>query len=106
MNAPCFDGTDLLVAADCTAFSFGAMHEKFIKGRTTIIACPKLDRANYVEKLTQIFAGNDIRSITVVRMQVPCCGGLDYMVRLAVQNCGKDIPVETVIIGMDGKIKA
>lgn len=105
VNSPSFDGADLLIAADCTAFACASVHERFIKGKTTLIGCPKLDKVNYAEKLVAIFAGNDIRSVTVLRMQVPCCGGLDYMVRLAAQNCGKDIPVETVIVGMDGSIK-
>lgn len=99
-----FDGADLLIAADCTAYSYGAFHEEFIKGRTTLIACPKLDHVNYTEKLTEILRQNDVRSVTLTRMQVPCCGGLAFMLGEAVKNCGKDIPVRTVTIGMDGRI--
>ena len=99
-----FDGADLLIAADCTAYSYGAFHEDFIKGRTTLIACPKLDHVNYAEKLAEILKQNDIKSVTLTRMQVPCCGGLAFMLGEALKRCGKDIPVKVVTIGMDGRI--
>ena len=104
VNAPWFDGADLLIAADCTAYAYGDFHREFIQGRATLIACPKLDMVNYAEKLTQIFEGNDIRSITVVRMTVPCCGGLPYAVKTALERSGKDIPLNIVTISPDGKI--
>ena len=99
-----FDGADLLIAADCCAYSYGAFHEDFIKGKTTLIGCPKLDHVNYAEKLTEILRQNDIRSVTLTRMQVPCCGGLAFMLGEALRNCGKEIPVKVVTIGMDGRI--
>ncbi len=104
VRAPYFDGADLLIAADCTAYAFGSFHETFIRGRTVLIACPKLDGVNYAEKLAAILAGNDIRTITLVRMQVPCCGGLERMLQAALENSGRKIPMKTVIIGMDGSI--
>ena len=103
-NAPWLQGADLLIAADCTAYAYGNFHDKFMRNKVTIIACPKLDMVNYAEKLTAIFTENDIRSITVVRMQVPCCGGLPFAVRTAIENCGKDIPLEIVIIDPKGNI--
>ena len=103
-NAPWLQGADLLIAADCTAYAYGNFHDKFMRDKVTIIACPKLDMVNYAEKLTAIFTENDIRSITVVRMQVPCCGGLPFAVRTAIENCGKDIPLEIVIIDPKGNI--
>ena len=103
-NASCFDGADLLVAADCTAYAYGDFHNEFIRGRITLIGCPKLDAVDYAEKLTQILAGNQIRSITLVRMEVPCCGGLGLAVRKAVQASGKDIPYSTVIVSADGRL--
>ena len=102
--SPVFRGADLLVAADCTAYAFAGFHERFIAGRTVIIACPKLDAMDYSEKLQQIFMLNDIRSITVTRMQVPCCGGLVRMVESALERSGKDIPLEVVTISNNGKI--
>ena len=104
VNAAFFAGADLLIAADCTAYAYGNFHNDFMKNKVTLIACPKLDAANYAEKLTQIFEQNDIRSITVTRMTVPCCGGLPFAVRTALQNCGKDIPVQVVTLSPDGKI--
>ena len=104
VRAECFDGADLLIAADCTAYAYGNFHADFIQGRTTLIACPKLDHVNYAGKLTEILQNNDIRSVTLVRMQVPCCGGLAFMLGEALRNCGKEIPVKVVTIGMDGKI--
>ena len=103
-NAPWFQGADLLIAADCTAYAYGNFHRDYIRDRVTIIACPKLDMVDYTEKLTQIFSENDIRSITVVRMQVPCCGGLPYAVKNALEASGKDIPLEVVVLSSGGKI--
>ena len=103
-NAPYFDGANLLVAADCTAYAFGNFHEKFIQGRVTLIGCPKLDDVDYAEKLTAIFRENDIRSVTVVRMEVPCCGGMEKAVTSALQASGRQIPVQVVTISVNGKI--
>ena len=103
VNAPYFDGADLLIAADCTAYAYGDFHNEFIHGRITLIGCPKLDAADYSEKLAQIFQGNQINSITVVRMEVPCCGGMVQAVKRAIQASGKDIPCSVVIISADGK---
>ncbi len=105
VNAPYFDNADLLIAADCTAFAYGAFHDEFIKDRITLIGCPKLDDIDYSEKLAAIFGGNRIRSITVVRMEVPCCGGLQYAVTNALAKTGKDIPLNVVTVGIDGKLK-
>jgi NAD-dependent dihydropyrimidine dehydrogenase PreA subunit len=102
--APYFAGADLLVAADCTAFAYGNFHAEFIKGRVTIIGCPKLDGIDYAEKLEVILSQNDIHSITVTRMSVPCCGGLENAVRRALDASGKDIPLRVVTISTDGKI--
>lgn len=102
--APCFDNADLLIAADCTAYAYGGFHTEFIAGKTVLIACPKLDGMDYSEKLAQIFTENRIRSITITRMTVPCCGGIDIMVRRAARNCGREIPLQTVIIAPDGSI--
>ena len=99
-----YDGADLLIAADCTAFAHGDFHRRLIRGRVVLIGCPKLDAVSYAEKLAEIFAGNDIRSITVARMTVPCCGGLPMAVRNALQMSGKKIPLETVVIDTDGRI--
>ena len=104
IQAPYFDGADLLIAADCTAYAHGAFHERFIKGRAVVIGCPKLDGVNYAEKLAAILQANDIKSITLTRMLVPCCGGLEYMAREALKNSGKQIPMEVVTIGLDGEI--
>ena len=104
VNAPCFDGADLLIAADCTAYAYGSFHSKFMKDKVTLIGCPKLDSPSYADKLTQIFALNDIRSVTVTRMTVPCCGGLPFAVKTALENCGKDIPLNIVTISPDGRI--
>ena len=104
VNSPFFAGADLLIAADCAAYAYGNFHQDFIRGRTTLIGCPKLDQADYAAKLAQIIENNDIRSITVARMTVPCCGGLSYAVGLAVQMSGKNIPVRVVTISPDGKI--
>lgn len=103
-NAPYFDGADLLIAADCTAYAYGNFHQEFMRDKVTTIGCPKLDAVDYSEKLAQILINNDIRSVTVVRMTVPCCGGLSNAVKLAVQKCGKDIPLSIVVISPDGRI--
>ena len=103
-NAPYFDGADLLIAADCTAYSYGNFHQDFMKDKVTMIGCPKLDMVDYSEKLTQIFLNNDIRSVTVTRMTVPCCGGLPYAVKKAIENSGKEIPLHIETITPDGKV--
>ena len=103
-NAPYFDGADLLIAADCTAYSYGNFHHDFMQGKVTLIGCPKLDAVDYAEKLTHIFKYNNIRSITVTRMTVPCCGGLSHAVKTALKNSGKDIPLHIVTISPDGQI--
>lgn len=103
-RAPWFDGAKLLVAADCTAYAYGDFHERFIKGRITLIGCPKLDDIDYSEKLTAILRDNEIRSVTVVRMEVPCCGGLEMAVKRALADCGKMLPWQTVTISTDGEI--
>ena len=105
VNSPCFDGADLLIAADCAAYAYGSFHQDFIRGRATLIGCPKLDQADYASKLAEIFAQNDIRSITVARMTVPCCGGLSYAVKLAVEMSGRQIPVRVVTISPDGRVQ-
>lgn len=104
VNAPYLNGADLLIAADCTPFAFADFHERFIKGRITLIGCPKLDAVDYSEKLEAMFAANDIRSITVVRMEVPCCGGLTAAVQRAVERSGRPIPVEVVTVSTEGTI--
>ena len=104
VNAPYFDGAKLLVAADCTAYAYAEFHERFIKGRITLVGCPKLDGVDYAEKLTAIIKNNDIQSVTVVRMEVPCCGGLENAVKTALQNSGKFIPWQVVTISTDGSI--
>ena len=103
-NAPYFNGADLLIAADCTAFAYGNFHRDFMAGRICLVGCPKLDSVNYADKLGQIFENNDIKSITVVRMTVPCCGGLPYAVKMALQSIEKEIPVKVIIITPDGQI--
>ena len=104
VNAPYFDGARLLVAADCTAYAYGAFHEDFIKNHITLVGCPKLDSVDYSEKLTEIIRTNDIKSVTVVRMEVPCCGGLENAVKKAFQASGKFIPWQVVTISTDGRI--
>lgn len=103
-RAPFFDGAKLLIAADCTAYAYANMHEDFMKGRTTIIGCPKLDDIDYTGKLTEILAGNDIKEVTIVRMEVPCCGGLEMAAKNALQASGKFIPWQVVTISCDGRI--
>ena len=102
VNAPWFQGARLLVAADCTAYAYGDFHRDFIQDRIVLIGCPKLDAGDYAEKLTAILAQNDIRSVTVVRMSVPCCGGIQDAVRRALAASGKTIPWQVVVIGTDG----
>ena len=104
VNAPYFNGAKLLIAADCTAYAYAAFHDRFIKGRIALVGCPKLDGVDYSEKLTEIIQSNDIQSVTVVRMEVPCCGGLEYAAKTALQNSGKFIPWQVVTISIDGKI--
>ena len=105
VNAPYFNGAKLLIAADCTAYAYANMHEDFMKGKITLIGCPKLDDTDYSEKLTEIIATNDIKSVTVVRMEVPCCGGLEAAAKKALQASGKFIPWQVVTLSLDGKIK-
>ena len=104
VNAPYFSNANLLVSADCTAYAYGNFHERFIKNHITLIGCPKLDNEDYSKKLTQIIAFNTIKSITVVRMEVPCCSGLQKAVEKAVKNSGKQISCNVVIISTDGRI--
>ncbi len=103
-QAPFFDGAKLLIAADCTAYAYANMHEDFMKGKTTIIGCPKLDDVDYSEKLTAIIRDNDIKSVTIARMEVPCCGGLQRMAEAALQASGRFIPWQVVTISRDGRI--
>ena len=103
-NASYFDGADLLIAADCTAYAYANFHNDFIRGRITLIGCPKLDEGDYAQKLTEIFANNRIKSITVVRMAVPCCGGILTATKRAMAASGKKLPWNVVIIGTDGNI--
>lgn len=103
-NAPWFDGAKLLVAADCTAYAYANFHRDFIKGHITLVGCPKLDAVDYAIKLSEIICNNDIRSVTVVRMEVPCCGGIENAVKTALQNSGKFIPWNVVTIATDGRI--
>ncbi|MEI6602124.1 MAG: 4Fe-4S binding protein [Clostridia bacterium] len=104
VNAPYFENANLLVAADCAAFAYGDFHNKFIKNHITIIGCPKLDDVDYSDKLTAIIKNNNLKSITVVRMEVPCCGGIAHAVTEAIRNSGKMIPWQIVTIGTDGTI--
>lgn len=104
VNAPYFDGAKLLIAADCSAYAYARMHDEFMRGKITIIGCPKLDSVDYSEKLTQIIQNNNIQSVTIVRMEVPCCGGLEMAAKKALQSSGKFIPWQVVTISIDGKI--
>ncbi len=104
VNAPWFDGADVLVAADCTAYAYGDFHRDFLQGKILLVGCPKLDEGDYSEKLTNIFTSNAIRSITVVRMEVPCCGGLERAVTTAIANSKKDIPCRVTTVTTDGRI--
>ena len=102
--APYFDGAKLLIAADCTAYAYANIHQEFMRGHVTLIGCPKLDEGDYAEKLTDILRLNDIRAVTVVRMEVPCCGGLQRAAETALQNSGKFLPWQVVTLGRDGSI--
>lgn len=104
VNAPYFKGANLLVAADCTAYAYGNFHNEFIRNHITLVGCPKLDEGDYSEKLTAIIANNDIKSVTVVRMEVPCCSGIENAVKKALQTSGKFIPWRVVTISTDGRI--
>ena len=104
VNAPYFNGAHLLVAADCTAYAYGNFHQDMIRNRVALIGCPKLDAVDYAEKLTAILANNDIRSVTVARMEVPCCGGIEMAVKRALQASGKFIPWQVITISTDGHI--
>lgn len=103
-KAPFFEGAKLLIAADCSAYAYANMHAEFMRGKTTIIGCPKLDDIDYSNKLTEIISNNDIREVTIVRMEVPCCGGLELAAKKALQASGKFIPWQVVTISIDGKI--
>ena len=103
-QAPFFDGAKLLIAADCTAYAYANMHEDFMRGKVTIIGCPKLDAVDYSEKLTEIIRNNDLRSVTIVRMEVPCCGGLQRAAENALKTSGKFIPWQVITISRDGNI--
>ncbi len=104
VNAPYFDGANLLIAADCTAFAYANFHNDFIRNHITLIGCPKLDKADYAEKLTAILANNDIRSLTIVRMEVPCCGGIAEAAKHALRASGKFIPWRIVTVSTDGRL--
>ena len=104
VNAPYFDGAKLLIAADCTAYAYADFHQDFIRGKVALVGCPKLDDVDYSEKLTEIIRNNDIQSVTIVRMEVPCCGGLEMAAKKALQASGKFIPWQVVTISIDGKI--
>ena len=103
-NAPFFNGAELLIAADCTAYAYANFHQAFMRGRVTIVGCPKLDPIDYSEKLTEILRLNDIRSVTLVRMEVPCCGGLEHAAQLALRASGKRIPWQVITISRTGQI--
>jgi len=104
VQAPFYQGANLLIAADCTAYAYADFHERFIKNRITLIGCPKLDSIDYSEKLTAIIGNNDIKSVTIVRMEVPCCGGIEMAAKKALQDSGKFIPWHVVTISTDGQI--
>ncbi|MCR5482533.1 MAG: 4Fe-4S dicluster domain-containing protein [Clostridia bacterium] len=104
LKAPYFDDADLLIAADCTAYAYGNFHNDFIQGRITLVGCPKLDSVDYSEKLAEILRNNNIRSILLARMEVPCCGGLEFAVKQALQASGKNIPLRVVTISTEGEI--
>ena len=104
VHAPYFEDANLLIAADCTAFAYGNFHRDFIRNHITLVGCPKLDEGDYAEKLTQILAHNAIKSVKIVRMEVPCCGGLENAVKRALQACGKMIPWQVVMVSTDGRI--
>lgn len=104
VNAPYFDNANLLIAADCTAYAYGNFHSEFMKNHITLIGCPKLDMGDYAEKLTHILKNNSIKSVKVVRMEVPCCGGIENAVKRALMDCGKMIPWQVITVSTDGRI--
>ena len=104
VNAPYFNGAKLLIAADCSAYAYAGFHEKFMKGHVTLIGCPKLDSVDYSRKLTEIIRNNDVKSVAIVRMEVPCCGGLENTVKTALKNSGKFIPWQVVTLSLRGEI--
>ena len=104
VNAPYFNGANLLIAADCTAYAYGNIHQDFMRGRITLIGCPKLDEGDYADKLTAIIRDNDIKSVTILRMEVPCCGGIEMAAKRALQASGKFIPWRVVTVSTDGRI--
>ena len=104
VKAPFFQGAKLLIAADCTAYAYANFHQEFMRGKVTIVGCPKLDPVDYSEKLTEILRENDIKSVTIVRMEVPCCGGLEMAAKKALQASGKFIPWQVVTLSLDGRI--
>ncbi len=105
VNAPYFQGCELLIAADCTAYAYGNFHRDFIRGRVVLVGCPKLDEGDYADKLGEILARNDVRRVVLLRMEVPCCGGLQRAAQAAIGQSGKDIPLEVVVVGVDGEVK-
>ena len=104
VNAPYFAGCELLLAADCTAYAYASIHENFMRGKITLIGCPKLDAVDYSQKLGAIFAQNDISSVTLLRMEVPCCGGLEFAAKKAIAESGKELPLRVVTISIEGEI--
>ncbi len=104
VSAPYFNGAKLLIAADCTAYAYASFHQDFIRNKVTLIGCPKLDQVDYSEKLTAIIQNNNIQSVTIVRMEVPCCGGLEMAAKKALQDSGKFLPWQVITISIDGKI--
>ena len=104
LQAPYYQGAKLLIAADCTAYAYANLHQDFMQGRVTVIGCPKLDGVDYAEKLTAILRDNDIQGVTIVRMEVPCCGGLEQAAKKALQASGKMIPWQVVTLSIDGRI--
>ena len=105
VNAPYFENAKLLIAADCTAYAYANFHRDFIRGHITLVGCPKLDAGDYAEKLTAILQHNNIKSVTIVRMEVPCCGGIERAAKAAIQNSGKFLPWQVVTITTDGRMK-
>ena len=103
-RAPYFEGAELLIAADCTAFTYADFHSRFLAGRVCLIGCPKLDGVDYTEKLAEILRSNNIRSVTVLRMEVPCCGGLEMAARRALEQCGRDLPWQVCTVHIDGTV--
>ena len=104
VNAPYFNGANLLIAADCTAYAYAGFHQDFIRNKVTLIGCPKLDQVDYSEKLTEIIQNNNIQSVTIVRMEVPCCGGLEMAAKKALQSSGKFLPCQVITISIYGNI--